>query len=262
MRWNGNYPYVGRQPPTVRGSVRKRGAAVSGDGQTRLYERNAQATSFAQTDYLMHRDDSSQSLAHFGIPGMKWGVRRFQNEDGTLTEEGKQRYGRDSEPESKSWKKSDASNLSDDELRRRNNRLQSERQYRDLTTTQAERDRTQLKNEIKKDFLKKALLIPVGAVLAYAGTKLIKNKGTQMVDMLEKFGKKAVSRIKANNLLKQAASRGHEKYFKEHPIKQFMPRPPRAGGHREFNYYPKAKGGVPRQWSWPDIANIVLNKKG
>lgn len=32
------------------------------------------------------------SLQHFGIKGQKWGVRRFQNEDGTLTEEGKKRY--------------------------------------------------------------------------------------------------------------------------------------------------------------------------
>lgn len=32
-------------------------------------------------------------LAHFGINGMKWGVRRYQNPDGTLTEEGKKRYG-------------------------------------------------------------------------------------------------------------------------------------------------------------------------
>ena len=31
-------------------------------------------------------------LAHSGIHGMKWGVRRYQNEDGTLTEEGKRRY--------------------------------------------------------------------------------------------------------------------------------------------------------------------------
>ena len=31
-------------------------------------------------------------LAHHGIKGQKWGVRRYQNEDGTLTKEGKERY--------------------------------------------------------------------------------------------------------------------------------------------------------------------------
>ena len=32
------------------------------------------------------------SFAHYGIPSMRWGVRRFRNYDGTLTEEGKKRY--------------------------------------------------------------------------------------------------------------------------------------------------------------------------
>ena len=31
-------------------------------------------------------------LYHYGIPGMRWGHRRFQNKDGTLTEAGKRRY--------------------------------------------------------------------------------------------------------------------------------------------------------------------------
>lgn len=39
---------------------------------------------------------NSNYLAHFGIKGQKWGVRRFQNEDGSFTEEGKARYGRKS----------------------------------------------------------------------------------------------------------------------------------------------------------------------
>ena len=35
-------------------------------------------------------------LYHWGIKGQKWGIRRYQNPDGSLTEEGKARYGGDS----------------------------------------------------------------------------------------------------------------------------------------------------------------------
>lgn len=32
-------------------------------------------------------------LAHYGIRGQKWGMRRYQNSDGSLTSEGRERYG-------------------------------------------------------------------------------------------------------------------------------------------------------------------------
>lgn len=39
----------------------------------------------------INRWDDGTFLYHYGIPGQKWGVRRFQNFDGTYTEEGKKR---------------------------------------------------------------------------------------------------------------------------------------------------------------------------
>ena len=34
-------------------------------------------------------------LYHHGVKGQKWGVRRYQNEDGSLTAEGRSRYGKE-----------------------------------------------------------------------------------------------------------------------------------------------------------------------
>lgn len=37
------------------------------------------------------------SLKHHGVIGMKWGIRRYQNKDGTLTNAGKKRYDKEME---------------------------------------------------------------------------------------------------------------------------------------------------------------------
>ena len=49
---------------------------------------------YRQIMQQQNTDVVHNELYHHGILGQKWGIRRYQNPDGTLTEEGKRRYGK------------------------------------------------------------------------------------------------------------------------------------------------------------------------
>ena len=134
-------------------------------------------------------------LGHSGIKGQKWGIRRYQNEDGSLTEEGKKRYGTpetyravakeassleeatkgassavstaasiiNTQRGSKAIRK-DYSNLSDKELQEKINRLNLERAYGDLSG-----DTKYVKTGKEKA---REILQTAGATLAIASTAI------------------------------------------------------------------------------------------
>lgn len=76
----------------------------------------------------------NDKLQHHGIKGQKWGIRRFQNKDGSLTPAGRKRQKVQShEDYNKAHSGKSVKEMSDKELRDVNNRLNMERQYSQLT---------------------------------------------------------------------------------------------------------------------------------
>lgn len=122
---------------------------------------------------------SSDELYHYGIKGMKWGVRRYQNKDGSLTSAGKKRYNQndwsDDAKEASRLKKKSVSQMSNAELRKLTERQQLERNYANLNPSR----------------IKKGLAVATTVATALGTITTLYTNG----DKLVKLGKKAAKSI-------------------------------------------------------------------
>lgn len=121
---------------------------------------------------------------HSGILKMKWGVRRYQNKDGTWTEEGKLRrragykaQNPDGTSNKTSKKKNSVSRISDEELQKRINRMKMEKEYKQLKSDLHPK-KFQRVRKIAADIAEKA-------VVGYA-SKLIESKLNEVFKEPEK----------------------------------------------------------------------------
>lgn len=128
-------------------------------------------------------------LKHWGIKGMKWGVRRYQNKDGSLTPAGKKRYSDGSTSSSSTSKSSQTSQqpkkktvseMSDQELRDAVNRLRLEQDYAKLNPEKVSRGKKFVDNLLDETL--SGVARGAGSASAIAVTSL----GKILVEQLEK----------------------------------------------------------------------------
>lgn len=106
-------------------------------------------------------------LVHYGIKGMKWGVRRYQNKDGSLTSAGKTRERTKNEKRERSERSKNRRTASLEELTKQISRLETEKKLKSLTNEDIRPGRTMVA-KILKSGGEKVLSGVVAGSMAYA----------------------------------------------------------------------------------------------
>lgn len=124
---------------------------------------------------------NDNELMHYGVKGMKWGVRRFQNEDGSLTSAGKKRQVKRDQRAAKYYDRANArqreiDNLNDS-LKSTDKKFQKRKLEKDIKKLEKKREQdlkdAHAKEEGKLTKREKQIAVGAAVVAAYATYKFV-----------------------------------------------------------------------------------------
>lgn len=160
-----------------------------------------------------------QELYHFGIPGQKWGQRRWQNPDGSLTEEGRIHYGygelkKRYKQEKKELRKAafkQAFNFQVGKKRKDAQNSLRKKTY-NLLDTKADLKSYKKKDDLTKEKARAKVYIKAMRRYGIQGSsrdRQMGNMGTELYNHLEKkYGSEYVSELEKNVIKREAISSG------------------------------------------------------
>lgn len=141
---------------------------------------------------------SENELCHYGVKGMKWGIRRYQNTDGTLTSAGrkkaKQEYRADNKAAYELGRKATLYGYASARSTNRTNRLSNKLSKRLVDDPNSESRRT---NKLQK---KRDASVKTTEELTEKYKELSNKAEKHCEALIDKYGKEAVTSIKYTDL--------------------------------------------------------------